>query len=47
MCGRFSIHSRFIFCTKNALLREKKENFLPKTGVICEKTLLQGISKLF
>ena len=38
---------RFIFCTRNAFLWEKKEFFLPKTGVICEKTLLQGASELF
>ena len=35
------------FCTKYAFLWEKKENFLPKTGAICEKTPLQGILKLF
>ena len=38
---------RFIFSQRNAFLREKNENFLPKTGVICEKTLLQGVLKPF
>jgi hypothetical protein len=35
------------FCTRNAFLWEKKENFLSKTGVFCEKKLLQGTLKLF
>jgi hypothetical protein len=37
---------RFFF-TRNAFLWEKKEKFLPKMGVICEKRLLQGTSKPF
>ena len=39
--------TRIIFCTRTALLWEKNEIFLSKSGVFCEKTLFYIALKLF